>query len=204
MAVTQLIGLVDPNVFVDGYTPHGPEVAAEYAQLINKINEAIILLNTNEAGIATNLSLIGGNSSDISDNQSDIASLQSRATILESAIGNSANRRSTSWTPSVADCLTVRWVIMGGGGTTVTLPSMSGGDVATLGSSPNPLTIVSTHSAGCTVTNGTAIWADGSAHLGETLSLAQGESVTVYPAYDTVLTTPRWAMIAGKTYSDLA
>jgi len=92
MALTPLTGLVDSNVFVDGYVPHGSEVSVELTTIISKQTEVLTQVNANEVDIATNRSNIGSGfvvTALDSATSADVLVIASHTTTLYTVVGTS-------------------------------------------------------------------------------------------------------------------
>lgn len=79
--LVELSGLLDPNVFVTGYTPTGVDVGAEISQVLNKVNETIV--GANDLKVDLDAEVSAGLARD--------GRLDTHDTLIQSALNASSN-----------------------------------------------------------------------------------------------------------------
>jgi len=216
--INELSGLLDPNVYVTGYTPTGVDVGADIAQVLNKANE--VAVGANELKVSLDAGVVTDAAHD-----AQIAALLASLTTAFGLITANADDIDALETASYNALRTVAFgerpvvllpdayqahryfVILGGPTCEFYLPSgVDQADQFLEGF--GPATIVN---YGTSVevyvgdNNGEwGVWSNGNTCSASDnyIVLATGESITVYPV-DTSANTIAWAMIAGKTVSDL-
>ena len=221
MAVTTLAGVIDAGVYVVGYIPQGTDVGADFTTIIAKLNEAITLANTNETDIASLESadsnhdiLIQANTDDLAayeaSNNAAVAVIDGRVDDLEAAAGFSTLTLDLGGTHEItlAQMAGNSVIEIRNEGAGVT-PSVFMNVTGSVPSTISKTTIINNGYTGvivyCGTTGTLTDWADGTTSgEGAELTLAIGESVTVYPIEEYGSGNLLWAMIAGKSYGDLA
>ena len=194
MAVVTLTGLIDPNVFVPGYTPTGTDVGTEIATVLTKGNETIVLANANEIKADANAAAII-----VTD--AAVAAIDVRTTALEGSAGNAYLAIGDGPTVLTHEqCEDYEFIIAlptSDGNLTLPLPT----DIETV--LPHPVTILNSAASQAMSIQIAAftVWSNNG--IGA-IALASGESVTLYPMPYAGAVAARWAPIAGKSVADIA
>lgn len=214
MAVTTLAGVIDAGVYVVGYIPQGTDVGADFTTIIAKLNEAITLANTNETDIASLEAADGNHDILIQANTDDLTAYETATDTRLDNLEAASEYSTLSFDGGGTHEITLAQMASNGvieirnegaGGT----PSVFMNVTGSLPSVISKTTIINNGYTGVVVycgTTGTLTdWADGTTSgEGAELTLAIGESVTVYPIEEYGSGNILWAMIAGKSYGDLA
>jgi len=221
MAISTLAGVIDAGVYVLGYIPTGVDVGADFTQIINKLNESIGVINTNEADIATNDSalttqsaLIQGNTDDLAayevSNDAAVAALDVRVVAVEAGVGNSLLTLETPGSLTISQMTSYGMInIQSGGGSSVTATLPVAG---ALPASPPKVTLINTDYTTVTIKLDNGNWADGSAGSDSAnyLILFDGGAVTLYPFEADgggftwgILSGTKGVAGAGLSYADL-
>ena len=221
MPITTLTGLINTEIYEIGYFPLGTDVSADILLNQNKLNDTIDLVNDNESGLATAVADIANNLVGLNAARADI--IINIADIATNAAGLVTNAADIA--TNAADILAVSadklpTLVRGAGDHTLTNAEIKENDFITVSGAAritvptemyrtygedyvyvHTTTITSLTASTVEVYTGDADWADGTANTAK-ITIGIGESVVLVPV--NLGTYGRWAIVGGKSYSDLA